>query len=107
MGRKQRRKCLKVQRTRPQKAYKKIQKQEEADFSSVPLATMCQSIQLLIMELYKRGYPIFDFDNKTKFVQGIKIIRGKIFFLMAENVGCQSCITTSMNIPESGDSQKI
>ena len=59
---------------------------EQADFSSVPLATMCQSIQLLINELQGRGFPIYDFDNKTKFVQGIQIIQGKVYFLAAEEV---------------------
>ena len=57
---------------------------EKADFSTVPLATMCQSIQLLINELYSRGYPVYDFDNKTKFVQQIQIIKGKVYFLVAE-----------------------
>lgn len=57
---------------------------EQPDFSGVPLATMCQSIQLLINELYQRGYPVYDFDNKTKFVQGIQIINGKVYFLAAE-----------------------
>lgn len=57
---------------------------EQADFSNVPLATMCQSIRLLINELQRRGYPVYDFDNKTKFVQGIQIIQGKVYFLAAE-----------------------
>ena len=57
---------------------------EQPDFSGVPLATMCQSIQLLIMELYRRGFPIYDFDNKDKFVQGIQIIQGKVYFLAAK-----------------------
>lgn len=57
---------------------------EQADFSNVPLATMCQSIQLLINELYKRGFPVYDFDNKKKFVQGVQIIQGKVYFLAAE-----------------------
>lgn len=57
---------------------------EQPDFSGVPLATMCQSIQLLINELYRRGYPVYDFDNKDKFVQGIHIIQGKVFFLAAK-----------------------
>ena len=59
---------------------------EQPDFSGVPLATMCQSIQLLINELYKRGYPLYDFDNKEKYIQGIYIIRGKVYFLAAEGV---------------------
>lgn len=63
-----------------------IATRQEPDFSGVPLATMCQSIQLLINELYKRGYPVYDFDNKKKFVQGIQIIQGKVFFLAAEEV---------------------
>ena len=61
-------------------------RREQPDFSNVPLATMCQSIQLLINELYNRGYPVYDFDNKSKYVQGIQIIQGKVFFLAAEEV---------------------
>lgn len=57
---------------------------EQPDFSGVPLATVCQSIQLLINELWSRGYPVYDFDNKQKYVQGIQIIQGKVFFLAAE-----------------------
>lgn len=57
---------------------------EQPDFSNVPLATMCQSIQLLINELQSRGFPVYDFDNKKKFVQGIQIIQGKVYFLAAE-----------------------
>lgn len=88
-----------AQRRREQKQQKKqwnwkdlpptigaIATKQEPDFSGVPLATMCQSIQLLINELYERGYPVYDFDNKTKFVQGIQIIQGKVFFLAAEEV---------------------
>lgn len=59
-------------------------KQEQPDFSSVPLATMCQSIQILIDELLRRGYPVYDFDNKQKYVQGIQIIQGKVYFLAAK-----------------------
>lgn len=59
---------------------------EQPDFSRVPLTTMCNSIQLLINELYQRGYPVYDFDNKNKFVQGIQIIQGKVCFLVAEEV---------------------
>ena len=50
----------------------------------MPLETLCQSIWLLIEELQKRGYPVYDFDHKEKIVQGIKIIRNKIYFLAAE-----------------------
>ena len=83
MNRAQRRKLQKDQRN------KNISGQtttatEQPDFSGVPLATMCQSIQLLINELRRRGFPVYDFDNKTKFVQGIQIIQGKVYFLAAE-----------------------
>lgn len=86
MNRAQRRKLNKNHRI---KTFPPVQKapppkQEQADFSNVPLATMCQSIQLLINELHSRGYPVYDFDNKTKFVQGIQIIQGKVYFLAAE-----------------------
>ena len=64
-----------------------IATKQEPDFSGVPLATMCQSIQMLINSLYERGYPIYDFDNKNKSVRQIQIIQGKVFFLAAEEVG--------------------
>lgn len=57
---------------------------EQPDFSGVPLATVCQSIQLLINELQRRGFPVYDFDNKEKYVQGIQIIQGKVYFLAAK-----------------------
>lgn len=59
-------------------------KQEDPVFSGVPLVTVCQSIQLLINELQRRGYPVHDFDNKSKCVQGIQIIQNKVYFLAAE-----------------------
>ncbi len=57
---------------------------KQPDFSDIPLATMCQSIQLLINELYNRGYPVYDFDNKQKCIQQIQIIQNKVYFLAAE-----------------------
>lgn len=57
---------------------------EQPDFSDVPLATMCQSIQLLVNELYQRGYPLYDFDQKDRSLQQIQIIQGKVFFLAAK-----------------------
>lgn len=84
MNREQRRKFQKNQKEQTVPRGKMSMTAEQADFSDIPLATMCQSIQLLINELYKRGYPVYDFDNKTKFVQGIQIIQGKVYFLAAE-----------------------
>lgn len=56
------------------------------DYSDVPLATMCQGIQLLINELNNRGIGIRDFDNKDKYVQQVQIIRGQVYFLAAEEI---------------------
>ena len=83
MNRAQRRKSQKEQRNKffPRQAAAAT---EQPDFSGVPLATLCQSIQLLINELYSRGYPLYDFDDKEKFVQGIQIIRGDVYFLAAK-----------------------
>ena len=77
-----------AQRRKQQKKSLSIKKSfsQMSHFSSVPLATMCQSILLLIQELQRRGYPIYDFDNKKKCIQGIHIIKGKVFFLAAEEV---------------------
>lgn len=57
---------------------------EQPDFSAVPLATMCQSIQLLVNELYERGYPLYDYDQKDRSLQQIQIIQGKVYFLAAK-----------------------
>lgn len=61
-----------------------VPEEHTPDFSSVPLATICQSINLLIDELRGRGIPVYDFDNKDKAVQGIQILQGKVFFLAAK-----------------------
>lgn len=89
MNREQRRKKKNRSGVPNQKSFRRMPrivspKQEQPDFSGVPLATMCQSIQLLINELYSRGYPLYDFDHKTKYIQGIQIIQGKVYFLAAE-----------------------
>ena len=84
MNRAQRRKEQKKQRSK--KSWTAVDDITKPDFSSVPLATMCQSIQMLINELTSRGYPIYDFDNKKKSVRQIQIIQGKVFFLAAEEV---------------------
>lgn len=62
-------------------------KDGKPDFSGVPLATVCESIWLLVMELRSRGYPVYDFDHKDKSVQGIKIIKDRVYFLAAEEAG--------------------
>lgn len=72
------------QKTIPPMPKVKPPNQEQPDFSSVPLATVCQSIQLLINELQRRGVPVYDWDNKDKYVQGIQIIQGKVYFLAAK-----------------------
>lgn len=59
-------------------------KDEQPDFSDVPIATVCQSIRILINELRNRGYPVYDFDHKEKSVQSIQIIRDKVYFMAAE-----------------------
>ena len=84
MNRAQRRKTQKKRKWNLPPTIGAIATNQEPDFSSVPLATMCQSIQLLINELNQRGYPVYDFDNKEKFIQGIQIIRGKVYFLAAK-----------------------
>lgn len=56
----------------------------KADFSTVPTQTLCSSIFLLIQELKRRGYPLYDFDHKEKSIQQIQIIGEKIYFLAAE-----------------------
>ena len=53
------------------------------DFSNVPNVTLCQSIMLLINELRSRGYPLVDFDDKTRTLQQINILGDTIYFLAA------------------------
>lgn len=84
MNRAQKRKLMKEQKSKRFSEQKAAVATEQPDFSAVPLATMCQSIQLLINELQQRGFPVYDWDNKKKFVQGIQIIQGKVYFLAAE-----------------------
>lgn len=57
------------------------EQQAQTDFDSVPVTTMCQSIQMLIDNLASRGYPVFDWDNKDKSVKQIGFIGGKVYFL--------------------------
>lgn len=63
---------------------KRVTIQQEADFTNVPTATICKSIQLLVDELNRRGEPIHDFDNKGKLLQQIRIL-DKVYFLAAED----------------------
>lgn len=84
MNRAQRRKSQREQGKKFFKQAAAAPEAEQPDFSTVPLATMCQSIQLLINELHRRGCPVYDFDNKDKFIQGIQIIQGKVYFLAAK-----------------------
>lgn len=53
----------------------------QTDFDSVPVTTICQSIQMLIDNLASRGFPVFDWDNKDKSVKQIGFIGGKVYFL--------------------------
>lgn len=68
----------------PNKRIGVVPEEQTPDFSSVPLATICQSINLLIDELRGRGIQVYDFDNKDKTVWGIQIVQGKVFFMAAK-----------------------
>ena len=71
-----------------QNAFRMQMAQEtEPDFSEVPNGTLCQSIMMLVKELRKRGYPMFDFDSKNRSLQQIQILGDKIYFLAAEEEG--------------------
>lgn len=58
---------------------------EAPDFSGVPLAIVCQSIQMLLSELKDRGIRVCDFDHKSRYIEQIQIIQGNVFFLAAED----------------------
>lgn len=75
-------------RNRNQDAFRRRMLQDvPPDFSEVPNGTICQSIQMLIGELRKRGYPMYDFDNKKRSIQQIQILGDKIYFLAASEEG--------------------
>lgn len=57
------------------------------DLGTMPLATICAGIQILMNELIKRGKPIRDFDHKEKAVEQIQILGGEIYFLAKEREG--------------------
>lgn len=89
MNRKQRRQQERIKNTTKKVGYRgngQIESFDSATFSGVPLVTMCQSIQLLINEMQDRGFPIYDFDHKTKSLRQIQIIGEKVYFLAAEEV---------------------
>lgn len=80
MNRQQRRQQAK--RERQQRAFQmKMTQETQPDFSAVPLATLCESIQMLVNELISRGYPMYDFDNKNRSLQQIQIIKNRVYFL--------------------------
>lgn len=54
------------------------------EFDDVPVATVCQSIEMLIDSLTRRGYPVTDFDDKDKTVKQVRFIGGKVYFLAAK-----------------------
>lgn len=84
MNRAERRKRMKEKKILQMKPPDTSEPPVMPDFSGIPLATMCQSIQLLINELRSRGVKIYDFDHKSKCVELVQIIRGKVYFLTAE-----------------------
>ena len=66
---------------RRKKGIPSAQSQQEPDFDSVPVVTICESIQMLIDNLADRGFPVHDWDNKDKSVKQIGFIGGKVYFL--------------------------
>lgn len=82
MNRKQRRS---IHKTVPRDNRLHVVPPEKApDFSSVPLATICQSINLLVDELRGRGIKAYDFDCKDRELFGVQIIRGQVYFIAAK-----------------------
>ena len=94
MNRSQRRAAMKNgKRNRATIVPNRTKKQEKADFSDIPLATVCRSIQLLIDELKDRGIRIYDFDNKEIAKVEIKakdLKKAKVeleYTIVVENIG--------------------
>ena len=51
------------------------------NFDSVPIPTLCQSIQMIMDNMASRGFPVRDFDHKDKVVKQVGMIGGKVYFL--------------------------
>lgn len=74
-------------RRRSNKAIRAVKAAPEptgAEFDEVPVATLCQSIEMLMESLTRRGYPVIDFDNPAKTVKQVRFIGGKVYFLAEE-----------------------
>lgn len=71
------------EKNRTKEVTKKKSKLQE--FSNVPTLIICQSIQMLINELERRGFNLYDFDNKKKMLRQIQIIQDKGYFLAEED----------------------
>lgn len=54
------------------------------NFDAVPIPTLCESIQMIMDNMARRGFPIRDFDNKDKTVKQVGMIAGKVYFLAAK-----------------------
>ena len=50
-------------------------------FDDVPTGVLCQSIQMMIDALNRRGVPVRDFDHKEKHVEQIQILKDAVYFL--------------------------
>ena len=72
------------------KPKKNFQTSNTNQFAEVPTITIVESIHLLLNELNNRGLKVYDFDNDSKYLQGFKYIRSKIFFLSAGEVQSES-----------------
>lgn len=59
----------------------------DGDLSETPLASLCLGINYIMQELERRGKPIHDFDNKTKVVRQVQIIKDTVYFLAEEEQG--------------------
>lgn len=86
MNRSQRRKLMKerfrlVEGAGRNEAPDPAQKDFIPDYSQVPPEKICEGIEILLSELRKKDFPVYDFDNKDKVVYGIRIIGGKAYFL--------------------------
>lgn len=66
------------------KKKKNISRVAEETLNSVPVSLLCTSIEEIIKVLESRGYPVYDFDNKEKTVKQVRMIGGKVYFLVTQ-----------------------
>lgn len=75
---------MKKIKTNNRKALKQNSVPEDNALKLIPTSLICESIMFLVEELRRRGQPIYDWDDKTKSLQAIRIYDKIYFFAVKE-----------------------